>query len=130
MVPPLAQTPLSCVVSPSDVMHSLPPVRYLTKDVPDYGLMMGNPARQQGWMSRHGHRLKNPDKDGIMVCPESGYRYCVILDTHNMERQDAKNSLVPTGSERLRCLDLDEQSPLPSPLSCGAKSYDGFKLKH
>ncbi len=102
----------------------------LTKDVPDYGLMMGNPARPQGWMSRHGHRLKNPDKDGIMVCPESGYRYCVILDTHNMQRQDAKNSLVPTGSERLRCLDLDEQSPLPSPLSCGAKSYDGFKLKH
>ncbi len=46
----------------------------VTKNVPDYALMLGNPARQHGWMSRHGHRLKNP-ADGILVCPESGYRY-------------------------------------------------------
>ena len=43
--------------------------------VPDYALMLGVPARQQGWMSRHGHRLGNPDADGVMVCPESGWRY-------------------------------------------------------
>ena len=47
----------------------------VTRDVPDYALMIGVPARQRGWMSRHGHRLQNPDKDGIMVCPESGWRY-------------------------------------------------------
>lgn len=44
-------------------------------DVPDYALMLGVPARQRGWMSRHGHRLPEPDAAGIMICPESGWRY-------------------------------------------------------
>ncbi len=44
-------------------------------DVPDYALMMGVPARRVGWMSRHGHRLPPPDANGMMVCPESGWRY-------------------------------------------------------
>lgn len=44
-------------------------------DVPDYALMLGVPARRRGWMSRHGHRLPAPDADGLMVCPESGWRY-------------------------------------------------------
>ena len=44
-------------------------------DVPDYALMLGVPARRRGWMSRHGHRLPDPDAAGIMVCPESGWRY-------------------------------------------------------
>src|SRR6185436_5239141 len=44
----------------------------VTKDVPDYALVMGNPARRAGWMSRHGHRLEPPDADGISRCPESG----------------------------------------------------------
>jgi UDP-2-acetamido-3-amino-2,3-dideoxy-glucuronate N-acetyltransferase len=35
----------------------------------------GNSARQIGWMSRHGHRLESPDIEGVMRCPESGYRY-------------------------------------------------------
>jgi len=39
-------------------------------DVPDCALMLGVPARQKGWMSRHGHRLINPDQNGIYVCPE------------------------------------------------------------
>ena len=47
----------------------------VAKSVPDYALMVGNPARQIGWMSRHGHRLVAPDADGIMRCPESGFRY-------------------------------------------------------
>lgn len=46
----------------------------VTKDVPDYALMAGNPARQIGWMSEFGHRLKFDDK-GIAVCPESGEKY-------------------------------------------------------
>ena len=46
----------------------------VTKNVPAYALMVGNPARQTGWMSRNGHKLKF-DRDGIGVCPESGERY-------------------------------------------------------
>ena len=44
-------------------------------DVLDYALMLGVPAVQKGWMSRHGHRLRNPDAAGVLVCPESGWRY-------------------------------------------------------
>ena len=44
-------------------------------DVPDYALMMGVPARQHGWMSRHGQPLTRPDADGVMTCRESGFRY-------------------------------------------------------
>jgi UDP-2-acetamido-3-amino-2,3-dideoxy-glucuronate N-acetyltransferase len=33
----------------------------VAKNVPDYALMVGNPARQRGWMSRHGHLLKKPE---------------------------------------------------------------------
>src|SRR4029079_4106805 len=47
----------------------------VTKDVPDYALMIGVPARRVGWMSRHGHRLGSPDAGGVMTCPESGLRY-------------------------------------------------------
>src|SRR5439155_26652509 len=47
----------------------------VTKDVPDYALVMGNPARQAGWMSRHGQRLSPPDPAGVMKCPEDGHRY-------------------------------------------------------
>ena len=57
----------------------------VSRDVPDYALVLGVPARQKGWMSRHGHVLPTPDSDGIMVCPESGtlatpesrYRRCL-----------------------------------------------------
>jgi UDP-2-acetamido-3-amino-2,3-dideoxy-glucuronate N-acetyltransferase len=44
-------------------------------DVPDYALMLGVPARQHGWMSRHGHRLVRAEADGTWRCPESGWRY-------------------------------------------------------
>src|SRR4030042_1555906 len=47
----------------------------VAKDVPDYALMVGNPARQKGWMSRHGILLPKPDSAGLMVCPERGYYY-------------------------------------------------------
>ena len=78
-------------------------------NVPDYALMMGVPARQIGWMSRHGHRLENPDGNGIMICPESEYRY------------------RETEPGVLRCLDLDEDAPLPPELAAGEKTYDEFK---
>lgn len=46
----------------------------VTKEVPDYALVMGNPARQSGWISEYGHKLKF-DSQGIAVCPESKQQY-------------------------------------------------------
>ncbi|HIZ86409.1 MAG TPA: acetyltransferase [Candidatus Coprenecus stercoravium] len=46
----------------------------ITKDVPDYALVVGNPARQTGWMSRAGYRLDFAT-DGTAVCPGTGERY-------------------------------------------------------
>lgn len=46
----------------------------VTKDVPPYALVVGNPSRQIGWMSEFGHRL-NFDGEGHAVCPESGEKY-------------------------------------------------------
>src|SRR5438876_224582 len=81
----------------------------VTKSVPDFALVVGNPGRQIGWMSRHGHRLNSPDARGVMRCPESGYRY------------------EKTDSGILRCLDLDEEAPLPTELTSGTKSYRQLK---
>jgi UDP-2-acetamido-3-amino-2,3-dideoxy-glucuronate N-acetyltransferase len=47
----------------------------VTKDVPDYALMAGVPAKRIGWMSRHGAQLNKPDNDGVMVCAKSGWKY-------------------------------------------------------
>lgn len=80
----------------------------VTKDVPDYALMLGNPARPKGWMSRHGHILGAPDEHGMMVCPESGFRY---------RRAD----------ESVQCLDLSEDAPLPAAHSLGKASYEQYK---
>jgi UDP-2-acetamido-3-amino-2,3-dideoxy-glucuronate N-acetyltransferase len=63
-------------------------------DVPDYALMLGVPAQQKGWMSRHGHRLVERNADGDFICPESGWRY---------------REVAPTV---LRCLDWPEDQPL------------------
>lgn len=46
----------------------------VTKDIPDYALVVGNPARQSGWMSEYGHKLKF-DAQGKAVCPESKEEY-------------------------------------------------------
>ncbi|MBW6497591.1 MAG: acetyltransferase [Bacteroidales bacterium] len=44
------------------------------RDVPAYALVVGNPAKQIGWMSEFGHRL-NFDEKGVAKCPESGQTY-------------------------------------------------------
>ena len=75
--------------------------------VPDYGCIMGVPGRLKGWMSRHGHPLKFDDT-GRANCPESNFTY------------EIKDQIV-------RCLDLDEDAPLPPELSEGKLSYDEFK---
>ena len=46
----------------------------VTKYVPPYALIVGNPGRQTGWMSEYGHRLTF-DAQGLAICPESGERY-------------------------------------------------------
>jgi UDP-2-acetamido-3-amino-2,3-dideoxy-glucuronate N-acetyltransferase len=48
----------------------------VNRDVPDYALMMGVPARHQGWMSRYGEQLSLPlTGSGEAVCPHTGERY-------------------------------------------------------
>ncbi len=49
----------------------------VTKTVPAYALLVGNPARQMGWMSEYGHRLAF-NEEGIAVCPESNEKYQLI----------------------------------------------------
>jgi UDP-2-acetamido-3-amino-2,3-dideoxy-glucuronate N-acetyltransferase len=46
----------------------------VTKDVPRYALIVGNPAKHVGWMSEYGHRLEF-NNEGLAVCPESKERY-------------------------------------------------------
>jgi UDP-2-acetamido-3-amino-2,3-dideoxy-glucuronate N-acetyltransferase len=46
----------------------------VTKDVKPYALVIGNPARQTGWMSEFGHKLIF-NGEGVAVCPESGQKY-------------------------------------------------------
>ena len=46
----------------------------VTKTVPDYALVVGNPSRQIGWMSEYGQRLEF-NKEGLATCSESGQRY-------------------------------------------------------
>ena len=55
----------------------------VTKPVPDYALMTGNPARQSGWMSEYGHRL-NFDRDVKAVCKESGQQY--LLENNSVRK--------------------------------------------
>ena len=64
----------------------------ITKNVPDYALMMGVPAKQYGFMSRHGYKLE-PEIDGTWQCPVSKYKYC------------RKNG-------ELHCVDLDEEKAI------------------
>jgi UDP-2-acetamido-3-amino-2,3-dideoxy-glucuronate N-acetyltransferase len=81
----------------------------VTENVPDYALMMGVPARRVGWISRHGIPLPRPDRQGVMVCPASGYRY-----------QEVQPGVV-------RCLDLDEEAPLPDDQRLGRVPYRELK---
>jgi len=78
----------------------------VTKDVPDYAMMVGVPARKLCWVSRHGLPLKSPDADGVYTCPESRLRY----------KENAQGEL--------RCLDIDEEAPLPENMTKGGEFYD------
>lgn len=52
----------------------------VTKNVPAYALVLGNPARQLGWVGEYGHRLTFNDQ-GIAVCPESEQEYKLESNT-------------------------------------------------
>lgn len=83
----------------------------VARDVPDYVMVMGCPAKPYAYVSRHGHvlcRFGDVRAGEVYVCPESGYRYALEDGT-------------------LRCLDLDEEAPLPLELSVGSRTYDEFK---
>ena len=79
----------------------------VTKDIPDYGLVLGNPGKLSGYMSRHGHKLIF-DQSGRATCLESNFVY------EKVEKQ-------------VHCLDLNEDEPLPSDLFFGSQYYDSFK---
>lgn len=92
----------------------------VTRDVPDYALICGVPGRRIGWMSRHGHLLAHPNREGIMLCPESGMRYKLVESVGEGADVEA--------SARLKCLDLDEEEALPPALTVSKRSYDKYKM--
>jgi len=65
----------------------------VVRDVPDYALVLGVPGESSGYVGRHGKPLERGAED-LWVCPASGFRY-----------RETEGSL--------RCLDLDEDEPLP-----------------
>jgi UDP-2-acetamido-3-amino-2,3-dideoxy-glucuronate N-acetyltransferase len=79
----------------------------VTNDIPDYGLVLGNPGKLSGYMSRHGHKLSF-NESSRATCPESKFVYEKVGD-------------------QVRSLDLGEDDPLPAELSVGSESYDFFK---
>lgn len=85
----------------------------VTKSIPDYALVKGAPARQAGWMSRHGHALSFDDSKEA-VCPESGYRYRL------------SNGNEP-GSSQVKCVELDEGDALPAEKAVGNKAYRDYR---
>jgi UDP-2-acetamido-3-amino-2,3-dideoxy-glucuronate N-acetyltransferase len=61
----------------------------VVKDVKPYALMVGNPARQTGWVSEYGHKLQF-DESGDALCPESGERY--RLQDNYVTKTDMNNA--------------------------------------
>ena len=80
----------------------------VTKDVPDYGLILGNPGKLYGYMSRHGHKLTF-DGSNHATCPESNFRYQKV-------------------DEKVKCMDLEESKKLPHELAVGSRPYESFKV--
>lgn len=75
----------------------------VTRDVADYALMQGVPARQVGWISRHGQKLL-AKPSGDFVCLESGYRYALE-------------------GGKMHCVDLAEDAVLPAEHQVGTQRY-------
>lgn len=56
----------------------------VTKEIPDYALVVGNPARQTGWISEYGHKLIF--EHGVAKCPESGEKY--LLENNTVKKSN------------------------------------------
>lgn len=82
----------------------------VTKDVPDYALMKGTPAKQTGWMSRHGHLLNFVNNKSI--CPESALAYEIS---------------TVDGKSVVQCISIDESDMLPSDKRTGTVGYRDLK---
>ena len=52
----------------------------VTKEIPDYALVVGNPAKQIGWVSEHGHRLSFNEAN-LALCPETQQEYKIENNT-------------------------------------------------
>ncbi len=65
----------------------------VTKTVPPYALMVGNPAKQIGWMSEHGERLRF-NQEGEAVCEASG-------DVYKLENEQVQKVIKENAKERL-----------------------------
>ena len=76
----------------------------VTRDVPDYGLIVGVPGKPLGYVTRHGHRI-DPAPGEVVACPETKLRYAL------------------NDAGELRCLDLDEDAPMPNDLATGMTPY-------
>lgn len=57
----------------------------VTHDVPDFALLIGNPARQSGWVSEYGHKL-NFDASGVAICPETKDQYQLLNGTVSKQK--------------------------------------------
>lgn len=57
----------------------------VTKEVMPYALLVGNPAKQIGWVSEYGHRL-NFDEKGLAICPESNQEYVLDETSQSVKR--------------------------------------------
>jgi len=77
----------------------------VNRDVPDYALVVGNPARQIGWMSRYGEQMALPlSGDGEYECPHTGDIY--ILRDGKVSRKDAKVVIPDTEIEQGKAEDI------------------------
>jgi len=66
----------------------------VTKAFPNYALVVGNPARHAGWMSRHGCRLDLCAGEDVVTCPESGVRYSLSGDALRLDAEGPDGNAV------------------------------------
>jgi len=76
----------------------------VTKDVPDYAMIVGVPGKQRGFVTRHGHPI-DPAPGQTVACPETRLQYAL------------------NDQGQLRCLDLDEDAPMPDAYQSGITPY-------
>lgn len=60
----------------------------VVKDVPDFALVVGNPARRVGWVGRAGHPLEE-QADGVWTCPKTGRQYRQVDSNTLIELEDS-----------------------------------------